>query len=86
MVLDLTSTLPDTIMMDIFSNLSMKEAARTSVVSRRFHSLWKSYGGCLDFDDVETRVLLWSDEKKFDIEKKYDKFLHFQILLIIHHP
>ncbi|XP_027152568.1 uncharacterized protein LOC113752685 [Coffea eugenioides] len=70
MVLDLTSTLPDTIMMDIFSNLSMKEAARTSAVSRRFHNLWKSYGGCLDFDDVETRVLLRAHEKRFDVEQR----------------
>ncbi|XP_027096664.1 putative F-box/LRR-repeat protein At5g02930 [Coffea arabica] len=83
MVLDLTSTLPDTIMMDIFSNLSMKEAARTSVASRRFHNLWKSYGGCLDFDDVETRVLLRDDQKRFDVEQR--KYVDWVNQVVVSH-
>lgn len=83
MVLDLTSTLPDPIMMDIFSNLSMKEAARASVVSRRFHDLWKSYGGCLDFDDVETKVLLDKAEKWFDVEQR--KYVDWVNQVVVSH-
>ncbi|KAL3501272.1 hypothetical protein ACH5RR_035721 [Cinchona calisaya] len=36
---DVTSKIPDEILIDILSRLSMKEAARTSVVSHRWENL-----------------------------------------------
>ncbi|KAJ4823986.1 hypothetical protein Tsubulata_020543 [Turnera subulata] len=44
--------LSDDILACILSRLTMKEAARTSVLSTRWMSLWTSYSGRLDFDGL----------------------------------
>ncbi|KAL3501278.1 hypothetical protein ACH5RR_035727 [Cinchona calisaya] len=65
---DVTSKIPDEILIDILSRLSMKEAARTSVVSHRWENLGKFYGGCLDFDDLgNSKMLLYECTGKRDV-------------------
>ncbi|KAL3501213.1 hypothetical protein ACH5RR_035662 [Cinchona calisaya] len=79
------SKLPDEILIDILSRLSIKEAARTSLVSRQWKSLWKFYAGSLDFDcDSETIVLLSNGKKRFVIEQP--KFIDWvnQVLDALH--
>ncbi|KAL3511214.1 hypothetical protein ACH5RR_030615 [Cinchona calisaya] len=51
---DRISELPDEILASIVSLLTMKEAGRTSVVSRRWIEIWKFYNGDLDFDGSST--------------------------------
>ncbi|KAL3501211.1 hypothetical protein ACH5RR_035660 [Cinchona calisaya] len=64
------SKIPDEILIDILSRLSMKEAARTSLVSRQWESLWKFYTGSLEFDcDPETQVLLFNGKRRFVTEE-----------------
>ncbi|KAL3501236.1 hypothetical protein ACH5RR_035685 [Cinchona calisaya] len=67
---DLISEIPNETLVDILSLLPMKEAARTSVLSRRWEKLWKFYSGCLDFDDLKTIVLLNHGLKDFDTEQR----------------
>ncbi|KAL3518697.1 hypothetical protein ACH5RR_021286 [Cinchona calisaya] len=51
---DRISELTDEILASIVSLLTMKEAGRTSVVSRRWIEMWKFYNGDLDFDGSST--------------------------------
>ncbi|WRX28401.1 F-box domain - like 10 [Theobroma cacao] len=46
---DLISRLPDTLLSEIVSQLPVDEAVRTSILSRRWKSLWR-YVSRLDFD------------------------------------
>ncbi|XP_021867568.2 putative F-box protein At3g58860 [Spinacia oleracea] len=48
-VADRLSELPDDIIVSVLSRLKLKEATRTSVLSRRWRSLWTFTTGALDF-------------------------------------
>ncbi|CAI0625854.1 unnamed protein product, partial [Linum tenue] len=48
--LDLTSKLPDDVVIHLLSFLNLKEAIRTSVLSGRWRDLWKSANLALDFE------------------------------------
>ncbi|CAK7337582.1 unnamed protein product [Dovyalis caffra] len=51
---DYISRIPDDVLVSILSRLTFREAARTSVVSRRWRCLWTFYPGLLDFDASRT--------------------------------
>ena len=55
--MDRLSDLPDEIIVSILSFLKLKEAARTSVLSRRWGHLWQFTSGSLDFDDSSLQYL-----------------------------
>ncbi|CAI0625584.1 unnamed protein product [Linum tenue] len=48
--MDLTSKLPDDVVIHLLSFLNLKEAIRTSVLSGRWRDLWKSANLALDFE------------------------------------
>ncbi|KAM7262529.1 hypothetical protein ACFE04_000212 [Oxalis oulophora] len=50
------SELPNELIANIVSRLTLKQAASTSVVSPGWKHLWKLYSGCFDFDGYETFV------------------------------
>ncbi|KAG4979757.1 hypothetical protein AAZX31_12G065300 [Glycine max] len=47
---DIISTMPDDILGDILSRLTLKEAARTSVLATKWRYHWTFFSGLLDFD------------------------------------
>ncbi|CAN1730570.1 Putative F-box/LRR-repeat protein At3g28410 [Linum perenne] len=65
--LDYSSRLPDELVVKVLSSLSFKEAARTSVISKRWINLWKSTDLVLDFDVIEELKSLFqiNDEEAF---------------------
>lgn len=55
---DCISQLPYEILVDVLSCLSMKEAARTTILSSRWRYLWNSFTGCLNFEKPLTMAYL----------------------------
>ncbi|KAM7274368.1 hypothetical protein ACFE04_029032 [Oxalis oulophora] len=51
---DRISELPDDIIANIISRLSLKRAATTSLISTKWKDLWKLYSGSFDFDGSKT--------------------------------
>ncbi|KAK8591845.1 hypothetical protein V6N13_031871 [Hibiscus sabdariffa] len=55
--MDRISELPQELLSQILSSVSLKEALRASAVSLVFRDLWKFYTGCLNFDASKTLML-----------------------------
>ncbi|XP_027120617.2 F-box/LRR-repeat protein At3g26922-like [Coffea arabica] len=66
--MDWIDQLPEEILGNILSRMAMKEATRTSILSRRWRNLWKVYGSHLDFDASETMRLMFDGVKERHIE------------------
>ncbi|CAK9172579.1 unnamed protein product [Ilex paraguariensis] len=84
---DRLSRLPCEILVTILSRLAVKEAARTSVLSRGWENLWKYSTGVFNFDDVEAvRGLIDRNGLRvsFDLDESYglvlDKWINFAIM------
>ncbi|CAL1362962.1 unnamed protein product [Linum trigynum] len=56
--LDSTVELPDELVVNFLSSLTLKEAVRTSVLSRKWINLWKSSNLVLDFDAMEELIAI----------------------------
>ncbi|XVF06094.1 hypothetical protein REPUB_Repub06bG0018400 [Reevesia pubescens] len=70
---DQISELSDDILIDILSFLTLKDAARTSVLSQRWRHLWKFSSGSFDFDATKTMwdLKLTSDSRlKLKLKKE----------------
>lgn len=65
---DHISKLPNDIIVSILSLLTMKEAGRTSVLSKRYRYVW-AYIPILNFDGTSALYRLMSDETPLDVEK-----------------
>ncbi|CAN1235084.1 F-box/LRR-repeat protein 13 [Linum perenne] len=57
--LDWISKLPDELIVKVVSLCSLKDAVRTSVLSRRWRNLWKSADLALDFDALEELIAVF---------------------------
>lgn len=75
--LDQLSELPDEILVSILSLLTLKEAGRTSVLSRRWRYLWKFTTGSLDFDDSRIRRLVGNGLAKISLRNERGRFVRW---------
>lgn len=72
---DVISKLPDEILIDILSRLTIKEAARTGILSSRWRFLWTFFTGSIDYNDLIDRGGLL---KKFGLGDDYFDNLHMR--------
>ncbi|CAN0923920.1 F-box/FBD/LRR-repeat protein At5g53840 [Linum grandiflorum] len=66
---DWISQLPDELVIDIVSRLSLVEAIRTSVLSTRWIDLWKSAVSELDFDGSKGLISLYKLDRDVGLKK-----------------
>ncbi|XP_038711620.1 F-box/LRR-repeat protein At3g58900-like [Tripterygium wilfordii] len=66
---DKISKLPDEVLVSILSRLTMKEAARTSVVAHRWLKVW-TFCPSLNFDDSQTFLSLYGESRSPSEEQK----------------
>ncbi|KAF8772390.1 hypothetical protein HU200_005793 [Digitaria exilis] len=71
---DLLSALPDALLHSIISNLTSRQAVRTSALSRRWRELWRS-APCIDVDG----------EEPIRSREQWDKLEDFTTNLLMHH-
>lgn len=74
---DQISVLPDELVCTILSLLTMKEAARTSVLSRRWENLWKYFTGSLDFDGSKTMDRMAENMKTMPLATERNKYINW---------
>ncbi|AES91048.1 putative F-box domain, FBD domain, leucine-rich repeat domain, L domain-containing protein [Medicago truncatula] len=61
---DIINQLPDGIPINILANLPIKEAARTSILSRKWKNLWTYFSGTLEFEGSPIMKDMIKDLKK----------------------
>lgn len=66
---DVISELPHEILVSILSLLTLKEAVRTSVLSRSWKKLWTYTAGSLDFEDLKTKHGILDNTKSLRVER-----------------
>ncbi|KAF8005872.1 hypothetical protein BT93_K0219 [Corymbia citriodora subsp. variegata] len=66
---DVISELPHEILVSILSLMTLKEAVRTSVLSRRWKKLWSYTVGSLDFEDSKTKHDILHKRKSLRVER-----------------
>lgn len=66
---DWINGLPDDILISILSRLKIREAASTSVVSRRWENLWKFCTGSLVFDSSKVALEIAVDSKLYESKR-----------------
>ncbi|GMP94512.1 hypothetical protein CsSME_00043954 [Camellia sinensis var. sinensis] len=72
---DQLSALPDEIIIAILSLLTMKEAARTGVLSLEWKNLWKFSMGSLNFDASNTKGRMQQEIETMSIETERTKYI-----------
>ncbi|CAL5067940.1 unnamed protein product [Urochloa decumbens] len=77
---DRLSALPDDLLHTILSSLKAHQVVQTSVLSRRWRSLWRSVP-CLDIDQVDFES---SQSESLTPQQKLDKFKAFAYFLLSH--
>ncbi|CAO2042340.1 unnamed protein product [Urochloa humidicola] len=73
---DRLSALPDDLLHAILSSVKARQVVQTSVLSRRWRSLWRSVP-CLDVDEDDFRI---SPMSRKDIGDKFEDFVDFLLL------
>ncbi|KAI6675447.1 hypothetical protein NL676_003353 [Syzygium grande] len=66
---DMIGELPHEILVSILSLLTLKEAVRTSVLSRRWKKLWSYTAGSLEFEDSKTMHGISRNTKSLRVER-----------------
>ncbi|KAM7269100.1 hypothetical protein ACFE04_024597 [Oxalis oulophora] len=81
---DRISLLPDDILANIISSLTLKESTATSLLSTRWTNVWNLYSGYYDFDDASaTRYPRWSEQQTTDAQR--DKFVNLVNKVLLSH-
>ncbi|KAM7269066.1 hypothetical protein ACFE04_024563 [Oxalis oulophora] len=78
--IDRISQLPDDILSNIISSLTLKESTASSLLSTRWKDLWKFYSGYFDFDDASATPYpdcseQWSDAQRDEFVNSVNKVL-----------
>ncbi|OMO86234.1 hypothetical protein CCACVL1_09701 [Corchorus capsularis] len=75
---DMMGELPDDVLVLVLSCLPLKDAARSSVLSRRWRHLWHWSTGSLYFDSPEViRKLAWEESKTPGLDKERDRYVEW---------
>lgn len=84
--MDEFSKLPDEIVVSIVSLMTLEEAARTSVLSRRWRHIWTFTTGSLDFDNSFLLSLMESRTVENSYEEEKNRFVRWVNIEIASRP
>lgn len=77
--------LPDDVLLPIMSHLTMKEAAKTCVVSHKWNKLWAYYPGILSFEDSRTKEERDSRYNNALVRQYTSNFVRWVTHVVEHH-